>query len=160
MPRFRFSLLAALGVIAACAVTVAALIRPNHGWAVALCTVNVSILLYAALVVAFHGRRKAFWLGFAIVGWLLVFPLEQSLASYDLKNFFLPRVAVDALTEYHIPTPEDWLDPSEPTHGNEIGAIGVSLASMAVAAVGGLLATWLARRTSAESQSPGMRTRE
>jgi hypothetical protein len=157
MPRFRFSLLAVLGAIAACAVMVAALTRPNRGWAVVRCTTNVSILLYAALVVAFHGRRKAFWLGYAIVGWLLVFPLEHSLSSYELKNFFLPRMAVDALTEYHIPTPEYWLDPSEPTHGNEIGAIGVSLASMTVAATGGLLACWVARKPPAELRSSGQR---
>lgn len=160
MPRFRFSLLAALGAMAACAVIVAALARPNRGWAVVLCTTNVSILLYAALVVAFHGRRKAFWLGYAIVGWLLVFPLEQSLASYQLEIFFLPRLAGDALTEYHVPTPKDMLDPSEPTRGHEIEAIGVSLASVAVAAAGGLLATWLARQSAAESRSSEMRGRD
>lgn len=160
MPRFRFSLLAALGAIAACSVIVAALARPNRGWAVVLCTTNVSILLYAALVVAFHGRRKAFWLGYAIVGWLLVFPLEQSLDAYKLEHFFLPRLAVDALTEYHIPTPEDWLDPSEPTHGNGIEAIGISLTSMVVAAAGGLLASWLVRESAAESRSSEMRGRD
>ena len=70
MGRFRYSIASLIGVVAFVAVGVAALRASSDVWDSGVFGATLLILV-ASFLLAFHseGRKKAFWLGFAIVGW-------------------------------------------------------------------------------------------
>jgi hypothetical protein len=70
MPRFRFSLLALFGFVTLAAVGCAALARPTMLWVTIIQGVVFACLFFAVLA-AIYGQRasRAFWVGFAVVGW-------------------------------------------------------------------------------------------
>lgn len=70
MGRFRFSLSALLGFVTFAAVACAALATPTKLWQIAIAAITLACLFYAPLA-AFYGSnaRRAFWVGFAVVGW-------------------------------------------------------------------------------------------
>jgi hypothetical protein len=70
---FQFSIKALLGLTVFVALGCAALLNASEWWASAACTVTLAVLLIAVLASIFRwGPRRAFWLGFAIVGWAYV----------------------------------------------------------------------------------------
>jgi hypothetical protein len=70
MHRYRFSLLAMFGFVAVVAVACAALARPSQLWLVVVSASSLGCLFYAVLAAAYgRNARRAFWLGFAVVGW-------------------------------------------------------------------------------------------
>jgi hypothetical protein len=70
MPRFRFSLLTLFGFVAAMAVVCAALARPTMLWVTVIQGFAFGCLFFSVLA-AIYGQRssRAFWVGFAVVGW-------------------------------------------------------------------------------------------
>jgi hypothetical protein len=89
MHRFRFSLLAMFGFVAVVAVACAALARPSQLWLVVVSASSLGCLFYAVLAAAYgRNARRAFWLGFAVVGWGYV-ALEWKDASSVAPTEFL-----------------------------------------------------------------------
>jgi hypothetical protein len=70
MPRFRFSLLALFGFVGVTAVVFAALASPNESWLMITKGLTLGCLFFSALA-GIYGHRvgRAFWVGFAVVGW-------------------------------------------------------------------------------------------
>jgi len=89
MHRFRFSLLAMFGFVAVVAVACAALARPSQLWLVVVSASSLGSLFYAVLAAAYgRNARRAFWLGFAVVGWGYV-ALEWKEASSIAPTEFI-----------------------------------------------------------------------
>jgi WD40 repeat protein len=70
MRRFRYSIAGLLGLVLFVAVAFAALRQADELWDSALFSLTVGLLLTSVLL-AIHrtGRKRAFWLGFALLGW-------------------------------------------------------------------------------------------
>jgi hypothetical protein len=69
MRRFRFSIAGILGVVVFCAVAAAALREATDLWDNIVFTAALGLLAVSVLLtVHWTGRRRAYWLGFALVG--------------------------------------------------------------------------------------------
>lgn len=73
MARFRFSIRSLLVLIMFAAVGIAALRQASPFWDSATCTLALGLFITAPLW-AIHrsGRRRAFWVGFALCGWAYI----------------------------------------------------------------------------------------
>jgi hypothetical protein len=71
MKGFRFSLGSMFLGVAAVSLACAALVKPNAIWAVTLQAASLGILTFALLAALVYERSaaRAFWIGFAVVGW-------------------------------------------------------------------------------------------
>lgn len=70
MSRFQFSVRWLLGLVALVAVGCAALFHASPLWTSVVLTVTSALLLTAIVAAACRrGRARAFWLGFAVLGW-------------------------------------------------------------------------------------------
>lgn len=70
MRKLQFSLLGLLGVVSSVAVGCAALAKPNEWWAMILTHATFAALFVGVLAAIYgHAARRAFWVGFAVVGW-------------------------------------------------------------------------------------------
>lgn len=82
MPRFRFSIASLLGLILFVAVGIAALRAASGPWDSAMFGLTMLILMSSILLVVHRrGDRRAFWVGFALFGWIylagsLIPPIE------------------------------------------------------------------------------------
>src|SRR5262249_39466286 len=73
MSRLRFSIASLLGLVLFLAVGLAALREATDLWDSAVFTTTVALLLVSVLLAVHRiGRGRAFWLGFAVFGWLYV----------------------------------------------------------------------------------------
>jgi hypothetical protein len=93
MRRFRFSIAAMLGVVLFAAISIAALRQANRPWDGVLFSTTLGLLLLSVLL-AIHrtGRRRAFWLGFALFGGVylglsLIPPVEERLLTTEALAF-------------------------------------------------------------------------
>jgi hypothetical protein len=88
MHRIRFSLLAMFGFVAVVAVVCAALARPSQLWLVVVSASALAALFYAVLA-ATYGRnaRRAFWVGFAVVGWGYVAMERENISTVAPTEF-------------------------------------------------------------------------
>jgi hypothetical protein len=69
MHPFRFNLSTLFGFVAALGVACAALARPSQLWLVVVSAASLASLFYAVLAAAYgRNARRAFWVGFAVVG--------------------------------------------------------------------------------------------
>lgn len=97
---FQFSIKALLGTTAFVAIGCAALLNASEWWASVTCTLVLGVLLVAVLRSVFcRGPSRAFWLGFAILGWAYVllifwpmgpdptFPCQRHLLTTKLANW-------------------------------------------------------------------------
>jgi hypothetical protein len=93
MHRIRFSLLAMFGFVAVIAVACAALARPSQLWLVIVSASLLACLFYAVLA-ATYGRnaRRAFWLGFAVVGWGFIVLEWKNISSVAPIEFVTNRL--------------------------------------------------------------------
>ena len=163
----RFSILGLLGLVAFAAVGCAALRSPTELWRTCFYSVAVGSLI-AALVPAalLTGRKRAFWIAFALVGWgyHLQFTWlvrgESTLLTTKLLDY-LARRADSALVSYgSAPTPiidssddpanpelimpSEYMEPVQPvapyneTRESFIG-VGQSLITITFALLGGCL---------------------
>lgn len=70
MRRFRFSIASLLGVVLFVAVAIAALRTSSDAWDSGVIGLALLILLTSVLLAVHRsGRRRAYWLGFALFGW-------------------------------------------------------------------------------------------
>jgi hypothetical protein len=70
MRRPRFSIASLLGVVVFVAVALAALRAASPAWDAGLLGVTIAALLVAVLLAVHRaGRRRAYWVGFALFGW-------------------------------------------------------------------------------------------
>lgn len=71
MKNFRFSLWTMLAAVAAIAAVCAALARPTmlSAWGVEALSFGMLVLAVLASLVYQRGSARAFWIGFAVVGW-------------------------------------------------------------------------------------------
>jgi WD40 repeat protein len=70
MRRFRYSIAGLLGMVLFVAVAFAALRQADELWDSALFSLTVGLLLTSVLLTIHRtGRKRAFWLGFAFLGW-------------------------------------------------------------------------------------------
>lgn len=90
MAQLRHTLKSLMIVVATIGVGVAALARPNKGWAIILSAFFLILLLTSLLgILLRRGPRRAFWIGFALFGWAYLAPLVfgkddfRSLLSLD-----------------------------------------------------------------------------
>ena len=87
MRRFRYSIAGLLGLVLFVAVAFAALRQADELWDSALFSLTVGLLLTSVLLTIHRtGRKRAFWLGFALVGWTyliasLIPPVESRLLT-------------------------------------------------------------------------------
>ncbi len=66
----RYTIKGLMIVIALVGTSVAALVRPNQGWALVLPSLFLTLLLTALLgVLLKRGSRRAFWVGVTVFGW-------------------------------------------------------------------------------------------
>jgi hypothetical protein len=98
MTRLHFSLLGLAGFVTAAAVGCWALINASHTIANAATTVLVVALSLTAVAAITCGpRRRGFWIGFAVCGWLYVLvifgPLSQTMGSSLVTTSLLFRAA-------------------------------------------------------------------
>lgn len=83
---FQFSIKALLGLVAFVALGCAALLNASQWWASGMFALTIALLLAAILGSVFRrGRSRAFWLGFAICGWVHVLlvlgpPLQREIS--------------------------------------------------------------------------------
>lgn len=98
MRRFRFSIAGLLGVVLLIAVALAALRASTDTWDSGILGLILLHLLMAVLL-AIHGtdRKRAYWLGFALFGWVdliasFVPPVESRLPTMKLLAYLDARI--------------------------------------------------------------------
>lgn len=71
MKGIRFSLWSMFLGVAAAAIVCAALVKPTESWAMAFQAAALGVLTFALLAALAYerGAARAFWIGFAVVGW-------------------------------------------------------------------------------------------
>lgn len=71
MKGFRFSLWSMFLGVAAVAIVCAALVKPTAAWAIAFQAAALGVLTFGLLAALVYerGAARAFWIGFAVVGW-------------------------------------------------------------------------------------------
>jgi hypothetical protein len=134
MPDPRYNIAGMLGAISLVAVSFAALREATDQWDSALFSLTLGLLLVAALL-AIHrtGARRAFWMGFALLGWsylgLALVPSTESrlittraLAYLDQANILGNRPTImrvipdlDRMRAYNLSL-DDLLKATEVTH--------------------------------------------
>jgi hypothetical protein len=98
MSRLRFSIASLLGLVLFLAVGLAALRAADDLWDSAVFTGTLVILLIAVLLAVHRTeRQRAFWLGFAVFGWValaasLVPPIEARLLTTKLLAYLDSKV--------------------------------------------------------------------
>ena len=99
MRRFRFHLGTLVILVLLLAVGLAALRESNEIWDSSIFSIMLGILLISILL-AFHRteKRRAFWLGFALFGWIylglsMVPPIESRLITTKALAFVDSKVA-------------------------------------------------------------------
>ena len=103
----RFSVRELLGFVAFLAVGTTALLYASPGWAIALSFSSFGLLVVSACAIVLkRGQSQAFWIGFAVLGWLYYFahhPIEISSARSFLTTKLLRRAYEDVLPELRSP---------------------------------------------------------
>jgi hypothetical protein len=88
MKSFRFSLGSMfLGVAAVC-LACAALVKPNWIWVLTLQAASLGVLTLALLAALVYqrGAARAFWIGFAVVGWGYLGPQRLHLSEVSVSG--------------------------------------------------------------------------
>ena len=95
MKGFRFSLWSMFLGVAAVAIVCAALVKPTAAWAIAFQAAALGVLTFALLAALVYERSaaRAFWIGFAVVGWgnpgLELFPLSELSISDEISEWLM-----------------------------------------------------------------------
>lgn len=156
MPAFRFSLVAVFVLVTLAGAACAALFRPSVVCESLLQSVCIALLFFAALASALYQRRgvRAFWIGFAIVGWGLL-ALDHARTDENVLAIFIERLT----NEFHPPEVVLGTGFNSGMTNTEIemrfvnvemrqvfrrGVFWVS--ALTLAAAGGAIALWISRR--------------
>lgn len=134
MTRFRFSIASVMGGIVFIAVSVTALKDPSIFWNSLFFTVTGGTLVLSILCTAFQrGPRRAYWVGFAVLGWghfLLAFWGNE-------VPFLLDDFAIKYLQERVIGLREPMSGGGFLDHDGIARQIGLSIVTLLVAFIGG-----------------------
>jgi hypothetical protein len=94
----RYTIKGLMIVVGVVGIVVAAVVRPNQGWAVALPSLFLTLLLTALLgVVLRRGPRRTFWVGVTVFGWAYMAPLAFWREDFH-SPFSLGQVVARPLT--------------------------------------------------------------
>jgi hypothetical protein len=163
MTSWRMTIPWMMGLVVACAVWSAWLLRPTFHTASFAFTTMLTVLLIALLQLR-YGRNRAFWFGFVVFGWgyaLVAFApgawtqiRPQLLTSHPLGDLADALKLTKASTQLVIADPnyyrvilEAGLNPWFATvEGDRFQRIGHSFAAILHGVAGGLLAAWFAAR--------------
>ena len=97
---FQFSIKALLGLTVLVALGCAALVNVSEWWASVLIEATVAMLLVAVLLSIFRrGRGRAFWIGFAVVGWVYLLPTPGRLQFLGWFGWTRPPLLTTKLAE-------------------------------------------------------------
>jgi hypothetical protein len=117
MRQLRVSVAALMASVAFCGVGFAALRSSSLLWADTVFTLAVGLLTVAVLkVVTARGRRRAFWAGYAICGWIYL--------SLSLLPPFDASVGPHLLTTTLVDLSYPWVVPLTPVPGLPPGGLG------------------------------------
>src|SRR5262245_55246379 len=112
MSRIQFSMASLMAVVAVFAATFAALRSDSQIWSKALFTAVVLVLLLAIPCAIYANQmRRAFWIGFIVVGWvysILAFGsslMSQKLLGSELANYLAPKLQQTTTVVYSVATP-------------------------------------------------------
>ncbi|HEV3021375.1 MAG TPA: hypothetical protein VGX76_02870 [Pirellulales bacterium] len=109
MHPFRFKLLTLFGFVAVIGVACAALARSSQLWLVAVSALSQASLFYAVLAAAYgRNARRAFWVGFAVVGWgyiVLEWASAAGLPFFAPTAFVTDRLQTLLHAQPTLPTP-------------------------------------------------------
>ncbi len=129
MKRIRFTIANLLVVVLFVAVGFAALRESSDLWDSGLFTVTLGILLTSILLaIHSHESRRAFWLGFALVGWAYLGPslvpsIESRLITTKLLAFLDSKVPGRSLGVYTVTL----LEPGSGLVGNQAQTFALSM---------------------------------
>ena len=103
--RLQFSVGNLMGVVLVLAIALAALRSDSSLCADAIFTLDLGLLCTAIVGVwSRRGRPRAFWLGFALFGWVYLVaafePQRSSNVYYDRRSQFWPRLVTTDLLDY------------------------------------------------------------
>ncbi len=113
MKRIRFSVASLLGIIFVFGVGFAALRQSSELWESGVFTLTISVLLISILL-GIHraGKRRAFWLGFALFGWiylaLALIPSTESRLMTTKAFVFLDSNVPGRVTPCHFCHQQRW----------------------------------------------------
>lgn len=112
MKGFRFSLWSMFLGVAAVAIVCAALVKPTESWVIAFQAVALGVLTFALLAALVYerGAARAFWIGFAVVGWG-----NLGLHRFQISEVSLTREISERLIDAIHPYPPS--DPEPPLEG-------------------------------------------
>jgi hypothetical protein len=156
------------------ALAIAALRSASSSWVSAMFSMTLGLLLTAVLGVVYrHGSRRAFWLGFALFGWVYwLMSFGPWFDTWVATDLLLTR-PIKALSYAMHPPPvfegtiqlgssEDFASRASFQTLDNFWRIGKSLAVLVVALLGGFVAvgfSWEASRRSDPPVSPKVSTR-
>lgn len=145
MARFRFTLLALLGIVTSVGVGLAAIV---NAWATGVVSCTLAVIAFGALV-AFHGRgeRRVFWSSFTAlaVAYLAIIAGLQCYAEATY-GWYGEYLATERLSQW---MRERTLEPyTEAWQSAEI--VSPFFWAVILGLVGGLAGRWISRRGSAE----------
>jgi hypothetical protein len=148
MRRFRFTIASLLGVVVFLAVAIASLREATDLWDCGVFTATAGLLLVSVLwAVHRTGLRRAFWLGFALFGWVylvasLVPPVESRLLTTTGLHYVDSKVpGRNAILTFTVSAPGGTV-----TTNNAVGSFAFSTGGSTLAAnQPGAVRIWSAR---------------
>jgi hypothetical protein len=143
--RFSFSLASLLASIAAISIACAALVYPTRLWASVISSSTLAVLSLAVIAAAtLRGPARAFWGGFAFIGWLffIIEFVQVPMINFEKENL-LPNVIAHEIGRWRYPAHSNWY----------FDYIFRMLSSLLLGSFGGLFAHWCYWRTHRENDS-------
>jgi hypothetical protein len=137
--RLSFSLASLLVAVSAISIGCAALAYPTQLWTSIVSSLTLAALSLAVIAaIAFRGQSRAFWGGFAFVGWLFIVIEFVNLPTVNFdKERLLPNFLAHEISRWRYPGGSNW----------NFGYICRFLSALILAWLGGLFAQWCCRRS-------------
>jgi hypothetical protein len=155
--------MALFGFVTVAAIGCAALANPTVPWAIGVVSAVFATLAFSILAAIYGlGRRRSFWLGFAIVGWghVLLYVLMNNTGT-TLQNYILTYWASTALYQDQsepvvVGNVVEQLITMGPNYGEKSNIL-FAILSLGSAFIGGLVARhlYLRRERQVTSKPPG-----
>lgn len=108
--RFSFSLASLLAAVSAISIGCAALAYPSQLWASVISSLTLTALSLAVIAAAIlRGQARAFWGGFAFIGWLFIVIefVPVPTINFDKENL-LPNLIAREIGHWRYPGSSNW----------------------------------------------------